>query len=153
MISQRKFFKRRLIKIIIPNTFETPCTHCERAVSVRMYIPTEMQYLFTCVNTSVRGLLAAKFEKYIGPENFRSERPVWRPLDPACVLILASSLIWRSHCASDSRLWSTRIEMLKIKHCYAKVKGTLMHSILTAFEYANWLYSQKVLNFRSSFIE
>jgi len=63
------------IAVIISSTFETPRTHCERAVSVRMYIPTEMQYLFTCVNTSVPGSLAAKFVKYIGPENSRSERP------------------------------------------------------------------------------
>lgn len=41
----------------------------------RMYIPTEMQYLFTCVNTSVPGLPAAKFAKYIGPENSRNGRP------------------------------------------------------------------------------
>lgn len=72
--------------------------HLERS------IPTEMQYLFTCVNTSVPGWPAVKFEKCIAPGNSRNARPVSRLSDLACAWISASFLISRNRCASDSPL-------------------------------------------------
>lgn len=149
------------LKIIIFHrvTFEISLYALRTRDKRRPYLYTywKMQYLFTCVNTSVPGSLAAKFEKYIGPENSRSERPAWHPLDPAYASILASSLVWRSHCASGSRLWSTRIETLKIEVWKRESQRHFnAFSIPSAFEYANWIaadwiYSAEGLSFRGSF--
>lgn len=71
-----------------------------------------MQYLFTCVNTSVPESLAAKFVKCIVPGNSRNARPAWRLWDPACAWISASSLTWQNRCASDSPLRSIERQRL-----------------------------------------
>lgn len=63
-----------------------------------------MQYLFTCVNTSVPGWPAVKFEKCIAPGNSRNAHPVSRLSDLACAWISASFLISRNRCASGSPL-------------------------------------------------
>lgn len=86
--------KRRKRKKIHKRTY----AHLEKS------IPTEMQYLFTCVNTSVPGWPAVKFEKCIAPGNSRNARPVSRLSDLACAWISASFLISRNRCASGSPL-------------------------------------------------
>lgn len=78
-------------------------------VRLNRNIPTDMQYLFTCVNTSVPESLAVKFVKCIVPGNSRNARLGSRLLDPACASISALSLISRSRCASGSPLCSMKI--------------------------------------------
>ena len=88
-----------------------------------------MQYLFTCVNTSVPEWLAVKFVKCTVPGNSRNAHPASRLSDLACASISALSLISRNHCASGSPLRSIESQML-ISHSNATTqRGYLLATI------------------------
>lgn len=100
-----------------------------KKVHLKKSIPTEMQYLFTCVNTSVPEWLAVKFVKCIVPGNSRNAHPASRLSDLACASISALSLISRNHCASGSPLRSIESQML-ISHSNAATRrGYLLATI------------------------